>query len=149
MTTHAQAKAAIRARLTDSSITIPLYWSNEELILPDEPTAFGFVVFDNDGPGMGPASFGDGVFANRWRNTATVEVFVFVPQGTGTEVADIHAQAICNRLGSFRDSNISCFGAAVREAVSGQRMAPTGLNEPVGNYWVSIAVIEIFFDDVY
>ena len=139
MTTAKEARHAVMARLSDPSITIPIYFPNEQVELPDEPEPFGFMVFDNDGPGLGPASFGDGVFMNRWRNTGRVEVFVFVPQGTGADAADDHAEAICARFRSYRDATISCFGAAVREAISGQRLAPTGLNEAVGNYWVAVS----------
>jgi hypothetical protein len=148
MTTAKEAKNAIKARLVHESITIPIYWENESVELPDEPTAFGFGVFDNDGPGLGPASYGDGAFANRWRNTASVEIFVFVPQGTGTDAADDYAQAICNRLRSYRDSTISCFGAAVREHMGGERMIPRGLDSEVGNYWCAISVVDLHFDEV-
>jgi hypothetical protein len=148
MTTAKEAKNAVLARLIDPSITIPIYAENEAVTLPDEPTAFGYFVFDNEGPGMGPASFGDGIFANRWRNQVRIEVFVFVPQGTGSDVADDHAEAICARLRSYRDNTISCFGAAVREAISGQRMNPSGLNSEVGNYWCAIAEIDLHFDQI-
>jgi hypothetical protein len=148
MTTHKEAKAAVRARLTDASITIPLYYENETVELPDEPTAFGFVIFNNDGPGLGPASFGDGVFQNRWRNTVNVEAFVFVPQGTGTDAANDYAEAICARFRSYRDNNISCLGGAVREAIGGERMIPRGMDSAVGNYWCAIATIDLWFDQI-
>jgi hypothetical protein len=150
MATAKEARNAVRARLEEPPLSIPLYWQNEQATtdLPDEPTPFGFIVFDNDGPGIGPASFGDGVNANRWRNIVRVEAFVFVPQGTGADVADDLAQAICDRLRSYRDSTISCFGAHVRETVSGQTMTPAGVNSAAGNYWCSIAEIDVFFDEI-
>jgi hypothetical protein len=150
MATAKQARQAVQARLADASITIPLYWQNEQQTtdLPDEPTPFGFVVFDNDGPGIGPASYGDGVGLNRWRNMARVEAFVFVPQGTGADLADDYAEAICARLRGYRDDIISCFGAHVRETVSGQTMTPAGVNSAAGNYWICVAEIDLWFDQL-
>ncbi len=150
MATAKQARQAVQARLADPSITIPILWSNEQQTtdLPDEPTPFAYAIFDNDGPGLGPASFGDGIAANRWRNFVRVEVFVFVPQGTGADLADDHAEAICNRLRSYRDDTISCFGAHVRETVSGQTMTPAGVNSAAGNYWCASAEIDLFFDQI-
>ena len=147
-TTAKQARNAVKARLAHASITIPLYWSNEHIELPDEPTAFAFVVFDNDGPGRGPASFGDGINGNRWRNYARVEAFVFVPRGSSADLADDHAESIAARLRSFRDNDISCFGAAVRETVPGHDLKPPGLDSEVGNYWCAIAEVDLFFDQI-
>jgi hypothetical protein len=150
MATAKEARQAVQTRLVDSSITIPIYWQNEQQgnELPDEPTPFAFAVFDNDGPGFGPASFGDGILANRWRNVVRLEVFVFVPQGTGADQADDYAEAICARLRSYRDNTISCFGAHVRETTSGAAITPAGINSAAGNYWCAVAEIDMFFDQV-
>jgi hypothetical protein len=152
MTTSAvDALAALRTRLEDvaSGITIPLRWQGEDGgPLPDIPTTFAFVVFDNQGSGGGPAAFGGGRGANLYRNRAFAEIFVFAPNGEGLPVAMAYAETIAAWLRSFRSAAISCFAADVLPVGQGSQVAPPGLASEVSNYMCAVAEIILTFDQI-
>jgi hypothetical protein len=52
-TTTSQALAAIRTQIGTANLTFPVYWQGEDVLLPDTPTTFAFVVFNNEGSGAG------------------------------------------------------------------------------------------------
>jgi hypothetical protein len=141
---------AIRERLdeSDSGITIPLYYQGVSVVLPSKPETFAYVVFENDGSGFGPVSFGGGRGNNRYRNQATLEVFVFTPNRKGIREAMVQAETIAARLRSFRDDDISCFSAHVRPLGEGQRLKPPGLESEVNNYVCALAEITFHFDQI-
>ena len=151
MSTATQALSAIRSRLeaSGSGISIPLRWhGDQQEALPDTPTAFAFIVFNNEGSGPGPVSFGGGSGNNRYRNRAHVEAYVFSPSGEGLSVAMDHAETIAARLRSFRDSDVSCFSADVIPVGEGSKLTPPGLSSEVSNYQCAIAAIELHFDQI-
>lgn len=151
MTTTAQAFAAVRARLDDpgSGIAIPLHWQGDDPpILPDEPTAFAFIVFNNEGSKPGPSEFGGGRGNNRYRNRARVEAYVFTPHGEGLAGALEHAETIAARLRSYRDADISCFSSDVIPVGEGSGLAPPGLASEVNNYQCAVAETEFHFDQI-
>lgn len=151
MTTSAGAFAAIRARLeaSGSGITIPLRWQGEDSgPLPDVPTAFAFVLFDNQGSRPGPAEFGGGRGNNRYRNQAFVEAYVFAPNGEGLAVALTHAETIAAQLRSFRDVDISCFSADVKPVGDGTGVAPPGIESEVNNYQCALVDVALHFDQI-
>lgn len=150
MTTAAQAIAAVKSRLTasGSGISVPLHWQNERVILPDTPAAFAYVVFNNEGPGVGPVSYGGGAGQNRYRNQASIEAFVFSPDGEGMEPAVDHAETIATRMRSFRDTDISCFSASVHPVGPGSTLRPPGMDSEAGNYWCAVAEIVLHFDQI-
>lgn len=147
--TTSQAVAAIRARLEAAAFTFPLRWQGEDGgPLPDEPTTFAFVVFNNDGSGRGPAAFGGGRGANLYRNQATVEAFVFSPNGEGLSVATDAAETLAALLRSYRGNGISCFSADVIPVGEGSKIAPPGLASEVSNYQCAVAEISLHFDQI-
>src|SRR4051812_11154696 len=99
-TTTSQAIAAIRARIEAGGLTFPRRYqgeaadSNGSVSLPDTPTTFAFIVFNNDGSGRGPAAFGGGRGLNLYRNQATVDAYVFAPEGEGLSVATDAAEQL-------------------------------------------------------
>lgn len=147
--TASQALAAVRARLEGGSIAFPLRWQGEDGgPLPDTPSTFAFVVFNNGGSGRGPAAFGGGVGRNLYRNQAIVEAYVFAPNGQGLSVATDGAEVIASLLRSYRDGSISCFSADVIPVGEGSSIAPPGLSSEVSNYQCAVAEIALNFDQI-
>lgn len=151
MTTASGAFAAIKSRLTGvgSGISITLRWQGEDGgDLPDTPTAFAYVMFNNEGSGGMPTAFGGGRGSNLYRCRALVEAFVFVPSRQGLAVALDHAETIAARLRSFRDTDISCFAADVIPMGDGAQAAPPGLQSEVNNYQCALVEVSLHFDQI-
>lgn len=151
MTTATGAYNVIRARLeanipNDSGGNpVGLRWQNEDgTPLPDQPAPFIYTEFLTD-PGT-LASFGSGRGANRYRNTAQIVCFVFVPRGWGLAEATTIAEAVATVFRSFRDGDISCFDATVYPGGSGSDIKPPGLESEVDNYFYAVTEISLFFD---
>lgn len=144
MTTTAQAETAIRARLADPSITIPMRWGNEDSLLPDDPTAFVFLELHVERTEL--VSYGGGRGNNRFRNHSRLDGYVFVPRGQGTQVALNHAETIAARLRSHRDSDISCFDARVTTESVG--FTPPGVQSAADNYFGALVEVSLFFDTI-
>lgn len=148
-TTATQAQAAVRAQIEAGSIAFPLYWQGEDApILPNDPTTFGFVVFSNEGSGRGPTAFGGGPGSNLYRNRATIEAYVFAPNGEGLAVAADAAETIAARLRSFRSSSISCYSADVIPVGPGSSISPPGFTSEVSNYQCAVAECVLTFDQI-
>lgn len=151
MTTASGAFTAIKNRLTGvgSGISITLRWQGEDGgELPDDPTAFAYVVFENGGSGGRPAAYGGGRGSNLYRNAALVNAFVFAPNRQGLKVALDHAETIAARLRSFRDTDISVFAADVIPLGDGAQMAPPGLQSEVNNYQCALVEATLHFDQI-
>lgn len=147
--TASEAYAAVKARLEGAAFSFPLRYQGEDSgPLPDTPSTFAFVVFNNDGSGRGPAAFGGGRGSNLYRNQATVEAYVFAPNGEGLPVAMEAAELLAARLRSFRDNSISCFSADVIPVGEGSALKPPGLNSEVSNYQCAVAEISLTFDQI-
>ncbi len=116
--------------------------------LHDVPATFAFIVFNNEGSGRGPVSFGGGRGQNTYRNQATVEAYVFAPEGEGLSVATDAAEQLAALLRSYRDSSISCFSADVIPVGPGSSITPPGLSSEVSNYQCAVAEIALFFDQI-
>jgi hypothetical protein len=153
-TTASQAIAAIKARIEAGGLAFPRRYqgeaadSNERVSLPDTPAIFAFIVFNNEGSGRGPAAFGGGRGSNLYRNQATVDAYVFAPNGEGLSVATDAAEQLATLLRSFRDSDISCFSADVIPVGPGSSIAPPGLSSAVNDYQCAVAVIALHFDQI-
>lgn len=148
-TTTSQALAAIRARVESASLTFPIYWQGEDVPpLPDTPSTFAFVVFNNEGSGGGPAAFGSGRGGNIYRNRATLEAYVFAPNGQGLEVATDAAELIAATLRSFRDSSISCFSADVVPIGPGSNISVPGLSSVASEYQAAVTEVFLHFDQI-
>lgn len=151
MTTAAEAYAEVKARLEGpgAGISIPLRWQGEDQTpLPDTPTAFAFVTFENLGSGRGPSEFGGGSGNNRYRNSASVVAYVFTPRGPGLQLALQNAETIAARLRSYRSAGISCSSADVIPVGDGSGIKPPGLDSDVNNYQCAIAEIDLWFDQI-
>lgn len=152
MTTALGAFNAIRARLEANAPTyagqpVPLRWQNENGDpIPDVPAPFIYLEFlAYDGQ---LASFGSGRTANRYRNYATIEAYVFVPRGWGVSDALTIAEQVGAAFRSYRDTDISCFDATVYPGGSGASIKPPGMDSEVGNYDYAAAQISLFYDQI-
>jgi hypothetical protein len=147
VTTASAAYAVIRARLeanTPAGLTA-LRWQNEDgAALPDTPAAFAYTEFLTDPATL--VSFGGGVGANRYRNPARIECFIFVPRGQGLTVATDLAEQVASVFRGFRDADISCFEASVFPGGDGASIKPPGLSSEVDNYFWAVAEVSLFFD---
>jgi hypothetical protein len=143
--TTSEAIARVRERLNAGSYTFPLYFNGDDAaILPDTPSPFGFVVFNNEGALA--VSYGGGRGNNVYRNRARVEVFVFSPMGYGAETVAAHAETVATQLRSFRDDVISCFGADVIPFGPGSNLAVPGLASDISNYQCALVEAVVTFD---
>lgn len=150
-TTASQALAAIRARLNASGIAIPMYWQGDDApILPDDPAAFVYIVFNNEGSGRSPVAYGGGRGRNTYRNSALVEAYVFAPLGVAPGLTSVleYAETIAAALRSFRNDEISCFSADVIPVGPGSSISPPGFASEVSSYQAAIAEIALQFDQV-
>jgi hypothetical protein len=149
--TAGDALASIRSRLESGSLGITLYWHGDDPpILPNTPATFAYIVFNSEGSGRFPKSYGGGQGANLYRNKATLEAYVFSPptgDGGMKPVMD-NAEIIAARLRSFRDVSVSCYGADVIPVGPGANIAPPGLPNEVSNYLCAIAEVYIEFDQI-
>ena len=145
--TTAEAFAAVRARLNGGSYSFPLYYQGDYAPnLPDTPTEFGFVVFNNEGSTL--VAFGGGRGNNTYRNRARVEVFLFAPIGTGLEWVSSLAENVAAQLRSYRDDSISCFQSDVIPVGPGSTLAVPGLANDVNNYMCAIVESILIFDQI-
>lgn len=146
MTTATTAFTTLKALLTGSTSSglTMLCWQNDDVTLPATPAAFAYTEFLTERAEL--ASFGGGRGQNRWRNRASLTVYVFVPRGQGLAVATDLAEAVATIYRSYRDSNVSCFEASVYPGGDGAAIAPPGLRSEVNNYFYAVADISLFFD---
>jgi hypothetical protein len=147
--TTSQALAIIRAQVESAGLSFPVYWQGEDVPpLPDDPATFAFVVFNNEGSGGRPTSFGGGRGANLYRSRAFLEAFVFVPSGWGLAAATDAAELIAASLRSFRSGDVSCFAADARPVGPGSGISVPGLSSVVSNYQCAVAEATLTFDQI-
>lgn len=149
MTTATQAYTVLRGIL-EAGMDIPLRWQNEDadsdgnVNLPDTPSAFVYTEFVTDPAEL--VSFGGGRGANRYRNPARLDIWVFVPRGVGLTAALDYAETAAALFRSYRGADVSCFGASVFPGGDGADLKPPGLPSAVGNYFYSVAEVALWFD---
>jgi hypothetical protein len=146
MTTIVTAFAALRALAEANITTMPLRWPDENNELPDEASPFVSFVIDPTKARI--AGYGGGRGNNLYRNEAEFQAFVFVPIGWGIAEALTRAEAVAAVFRSYRDDNISCFGASVHPVGKGAEMIPPGLDSAAGNYACAVAIIDMHFDQI-
>ena len=142
-TSIAAAWAAVRARI-EATVSLPVYWPEEDKPLPDVPAAFVFVELTMDRPQV--IEIGGGRGANRHRNTGEVNAYVFVPRGTGMDNALTKAEAVAAALRGHRGSGITMETCGVHPVGQGEALAPNGMDSASGNYACAVASAPIFFD---
>ena len=149
MTTASTAYGVLRGIL-EAGVSLPLRWQNEDAdsqgnaALPDTPAPFLYTEFLTDPAEL--VSFGGGRGANRYRNPARLDVYVFVPRGWGLAAATDYAETAAALFRSFRDTNVSCFGASVHPGGDGASLKPPGLSSEVANYFYAVTEVDLFFD---
>jgi hypothetical protein len=143
--TTSEAIARVRERLNAGSYGFPLYFEGDDAaLLPDTPSPFAFVAFNNEGEIA--VSFGGGRGNNVYRNRMRVEAFVFSPMGYGAETVAAYAEPVAAQLRSYRDDVISCFGAGVFPVGSGSTLSVPGLSSDISNYQCAVAEAVVIFD---
>lgn len=151
MTTATQAFTVLRGIL-EGGMSIPLRWQNEDadsdgnVDLPDTPAAFAYIEFLVNNAEL--VGFGGGRGSNVYRNYSFLVAYVFVPRGWGPTVALDYAETAAGLLRSYRDTDISCFGAAVYPGGEGADLTPPGLTSEVGNYFWATMELDFWFDSV-
>lgn len=149
--TAPEALAALRSRLESGSVSVPMYWFGDDApVLSDDPTAFIYLVFNNEGSGGRPVAFGGGLGANLYRNRATLEAYAFAPPTGADGMGPVMtiAETVAARLRSFRDASISCFSADVIPVGPGSNISPPGMQSEVSNYLCAVAAIDLQFDQI-
>lgn len=146
MTTAAQARGVVRARIEAAGLGVTLCWQNETAVLPDTPAPLVYTEFVTE-PGR-IASFGGGRGSNRYRNPARIEAYVFVPTGEGLDQAETIAEQIAALFRSYRDEHISCFDASVLPGGDGAMLVPPGLQSLAGNYFWAGVEVSLHFDQI-
>jgi hypothetical protein len=146
LTTVTEARLALRTVMENGNIVdaasnpVPLRWRNEpEADLPDEPAPF--VVTDFRVESGVFVEHGRGRGHNRYRNFAVAVSWVFVPQDTGLNEAELIANQIANLLRSYKDAAITCEQADVFSGDS-----PTSGSTDLGNYASAACETVLFFD---
>jgi hypothetical protein len=143
--TTSEAIARVRERINAGSYGYPVYFEGDDAaLLPDTPSPWAVVVFNNEGEIA--VSFGGGRGNNVYRNRLRVEAFVFSPMGYGAETVTGYAEPIAAQLRSYRDDVISCLGAGVFPAGSGSTVSVPGLSSDISNYMCAIAEAVVIFD---
>ena len=149
MTTASQAYTVLRGIL-EAGMSIPLRWQNEDAdsqgstTLPDTPTAFAYTEFNTDSAEL--VSYGGGRGANRYRNRAHLDIYVFVPRGWGMTYATDYAEQAAALFRSYRDDDVSCFGASVYPGGDGAELQPPGMRSEVTNYYYAAASVDLWYD---
>lgn len=158
MTTAGQARTVMRSRLEAGAVVdgrgapVPFRWQNEtsdslgNVDLPDTPAPFVYVEFLTDPQDL--VSFGGGRGQNRYRNPARLDAYVFVPRGQGLDEAEAIAEQVAGLFRSYRDNDVSCFGATVYPGGDGASLKPPGLSSEVGNYFWACCEVNLFFDQI-
>lgn len=140
------ALAALRSRAGNGTITLPMYWPDENNELPDTPAPFVYFALDTR-PAFA-TGVGGGIANNVWRTPGELQAFVFVPIGQGITQSVTLAESVAAVFRSYRDNYVSCFGASVHPVGKGSEMIPDGLDSAAGNYACAVALVDLFFDQV-
>ena len=156
MTTVTQARLALRAVMENGSIVdaggnpVPLRWqferkdSNGSPTLPDDPAAFVYTEFLVEEGAF--VEHGRGRGYNRFRNFARALSWIFVPQDSGLDEAELIANQIANLLRSYKDAAITCEKADVLPGGDGASLVPPGMTSEVGEYSWAACETMLFFD---
>jgi hypothetical protein len=143
--TTSEAIERVRERLNLGNYGFPIYFEGDDAaLLPDTPSPFAFVAYNNEGEIA--VSFGGGRGNNVYRNRLRVEIFVFSPMGYGAETVAAYAEPIAAQLRSYRDDVISCMGAGVFPVGSGSTLSVPGLSSDISNYQCAVAEAVVIFD---
>lgn len=147
MSTLAQVVASLKARAASQITLLPVYWDKDERpVLPDEPSAFCFLLIEAD-----PArfvAFGGGRGANLQRTQGELQGLVFLPKAWGLEQHAAYGEHVAAAFRSYRDDHVSCFASDPQPAVDGSSMKPPGLESEVVNYDCTIVAVPFQYDHV-
>lgn len=148
MTTATEAFAVIRAVMEANAPENPkaggpaiaYRWFGETgPALPDQPSPFVYTVFaalQSD-----TIEIGGGRGANRHRNPAEADIFVFVPNGWGLGCVTDLAEHFARLFRSHRNSGVTVDSATVYPGGPGSEIAVSGLDNEAGNYiWAGCGV---------
>ena len=152
MTTATEAYNALKQRLIDAALGVPLRWqgdnkdSNGNVELPDTPATFIYSEMIAEPAEL--VAYGGGPLQNLYRNPARFVSYVFIPRNTGLTTATDLAEAIAQQFRSYRTAQISCFDATVHPGGDGAQLTPPGLTSEVNNYFWASTEVSLFFDQL-
>lgn len=145
-TNLAGALAILRTRAETQITTLPLYWQDENSILPDDPVPF--VFFELIARRGRIAGYGSGNGANLYRTPCEFNAYVFVPRGQGLPVAAGYAETVAAAFRSYRSGGVSCFDATLHPMGEGEALVPPGLSSAAGNYACVVVNVNLHFDQI-
>lgn len=141
LATTKQALAAIKARLAGFT-ALPCFYQNDNNQLSDTPASFVYVLFETHN--QNHAAYGGGRGQNRWRTLGSLEMFVFVPTGQGTDDALDYAEELAVLFRGQRFGGVSC--EAVQ--IDPNAMKAQAVRDLAGNYYAVSAIADLYFDQV-
>lgn len=146
MTGIVAAEAALRARAVHQISKMPIFWQDEQNVLPKDPTPF--VFFELIADPARPIEFGAGRGHNRYRCPAELIAYVFTPRDWGLPAMLPYGEHVATAFRSFRDNVVSCQAATVHPVGHGQSIRPPGVSSIPGGYSALIVVVDLHFDQV-
>lgn len=144
MTDIAAAWTAIRARAEAELDDLPLFLPDRNNRLPDDPATFLYLEIVTERAGF--LEIGGGRGSNRFRNAGELHGYVFVPVGSGLEVALAAAEPVATAFRSWRGSGVIFDGASVSPLGEGAALVPPGLGSAAGNYSCAVVIAPFHFD---
>lgn len=153
MTTATEAFDAIRA-VMEANVpanpkaggpAIAYRWQGETSPpLPDTPSPFIYTVFA--ALRSDTIEIGGGRGANRHRNPAEADVFIFVPNGWGQKYGTDLAEHFASLFRSYRANGVTVDSATVYPGGPGSEIAVPGLDNEAGNYFWAGCGVRFHFD---
>lgn len=133
---------AIAAQIT----SVPVFWRNDNNVLPDPPAAFIFFEFESERGSI--AGYGSGRGNNLYRYPGEVLGWLAVERARGLEFGLAIAEPIAALFRSYRDSHVSIFEASVRPITGITDAAPSAMQDISGNYDWYLIEVNLSFDQV-
>lgn len=157
MTTPSEVYAALKSLIEANkpSAVTAMRWQDMDadstglVPLPDVPATFIYTEFLTEK--SDPIEIGGGRGANRHRCPAHVDIYVFVPRGTGLRKGDGSgsleiADALAGILRPYAQNGITVDSATSYPGGDGSLLMPKGLSSEVGNYFWSAVGADLHFD---
>lgn len=133
---------AIASQIT----SVPVFWINDNNVLPDPPNPFVFFEFESE-RGY-PAAYGGGRGSNLYRYSGALLGWLAVERARGLEFGLAIAEPIAALFRSYRDSYVSVFEASVRPVTGITDYATAPMQDISGNYNWFLIEIALSFDQI-
>jgi hypothetical protein len=151
MTTAPQAYGVLRTLIEANkpAAVTQLCWQNEDAALPNKPATFVYTEFRAVQASV--IEIGGGRGANRHRNGAELDLFVFVPRGEGmtnaggTGCLDL-AETFAALLRPYNANGVLVEAVTVYPGGQGSALKPPGFRSEIDNYFFASVGASLRFD---